>query len=91
MIQDISLFYEKCSSICGSNDCPTEPYYKHPTQSICVSDCPDGYTESGAGCAKDAYCHSTCSSCSIKNDPTKCSTCISSYLLFATPAPVIGS
>lgn len=45
IIQDISLFYEKCASFCGSNDCPANtPYYRHPVDAKCVLDCPDGYT-----------------------------------------------
>jgi len=61
MIQDLTIYYEKCEPYCGSNDCPsTEPYYRHITNpicvsncgtdyidlinKICVSDCPDGFT-----------------------------------------------
>lgn len=44
-IQDISVYFEKCQTYCGSNDCPdTEPYYKHPVDVRCLSNCPDGYT-----------------------------------------------
>ena len=91
MVQDISLYYEKCLPVCGSNNCPVEPYYKHPTQAICVNNCPIGFTESLTSCAPVAFCHSTCGACSVKNDPTKCSSCSSSNLLFATPLPAVGT
>jgi len=45
-IQDISVYFEKCQTYCGSNDCPdTGPYFKHPVDAKCVSVCPDGYTD----------------------------------------------
>lgn len=51
IVQDISIYYEKCESFCGSNICPNiEPYYKHPSLPECVSNCPFGYTESGSNC-----------------------------------------
>lgn len=44
-IQDISLYSEKCSSFCLTNDCPDlTPYYKDPVLAKCIDDCPDGYT-----------------------------------------------
>jgi len=82
IIQDISLYYEKCSSFCGSNDCPaTTPYYRDPdtVTAKCVSDCPHGYTESGNNCVITQLCHSTCGTCSTKNDPGQCSTCSSTF------------
>jgi hypothetical protein len=78
LLQDFSIFYEKCETYCASNDCPdVKPYFKHPSQNKCVADCPDGYTESGTICVSTELCHSTCDTCSIKNDATKCSTCSS--------------
>jgi len=77
IVQDISLFYEKCSSFCGSNICPTAPYFKHPSLNECVADCPNGYTESGNNCVPTQLCHSTCATCGTKNDATQCSTCSS--------------
>jgi hypothetical protein len=51
ILQDVSIFYENCQAYCASNDCPnTQPYFKHPTESRCVADCPDGYTESENYC-----------------------------------------
>ncbi len=78
-IQDISIYFEKCDPVCLSNDCPdTEPYYKHPLESRCVNDCPHGYTEnSPLSCVPTTLCHSTCASCSSKNDATQCLTCSS--------------
>ena len=81
LIQDISIYYEKCHSYCGSNDCPNiEPYYRHPVNLQCISDCPEGFNEAvGNTCAARAFCHSTCDTCSLPNDPTKCLTCSSSF------------
>lgn len=84
IVQDISLYFEKCSSFCQSNNCPaTLPYFKHPTLATCVSDCPDGYTESGDLCVETQFCHSTCGSCLINNDATKCTSCSSSLTSLA--------
>jgi hypothetical protein len=78
LVQDITIYALKCESYCASNDCPdVKPYFKHPSQNKCVADCPDGYTESGTICTSTELCHSTCDTCSIKNDATKCSTCSS--------------
>ena len=53
IIQDISIYYEQCSSYCGSNDCPAiKPYYKDPLLTKCISSCPVGYTESGNYCVQ---------------------------------------
>jgi hypothetical protein len=47
MIQDISIFYEKCSDLCTSNDCPSSgTYYKHRTLAKCVSDCNPDFADS---------------------------------------------
>lgn len=92
MIQDVSIFYEKCLPYCQSNNCPdTLPYYKHPSQSICVNQCPAGYIEAGQNCNPVDYCHSTCATCSLKLDPLQCASCQSNYLLYATPLPVTGT
>lgn len=46
MIQDVTIYYEKCNSYCGSNDCPlVEPYYKHRTDLRCVSVCTPDYAD----------------------------------------------
>jgi len=90
LLQDVSIFYEKCETYCASNDCPnSKPYFKDPLQNRCVADCPDGYTESGNICVSTELCHSTCGTCSIKNDATKCSTCSStlSSLLYNSLTP----
>jgi hypothetical protein len=89
LLQDFSIFYEKCETYCASNDCPAKPYFKHPSQNKCVADCPDGYTESGNLCDSTQLCHSTCDTCSIKHDSTKCSTCSStlSSLLYNSLTP----
>ena len=51
MVQDISIYFEKCSPFCNSNNCPNiEPYYKDPFSDLCVNDCADGYTEVGDLC-----------------------------------------
>jgi hypothetical protein len=84
MIQDISIYYEKCEHYCLSNDCPpTETYYKDPALLKCVNFCPAGFVEDGTGCVPRALCHSTCSTCSVKNDAAQCSGCGSSL----TPLP----
>ena len=91
IVQDISLFFEECSSFCLSNDCPASlPYFKHPVSDICVSDCPFGYTESGDLCAATQFCHSTCGACTVKNDPTKCTSCSSSLTSLTYNAFVTG-
>ena len=78
IVQDISLYFEKCSSFCGSNDCPASvPYFKHPVHAVCVSDCPNGFTEVGDLCVETKFCHSTCGSCTVMNDATKCTSCSS--------------
>jgi len=75
-IQDISVYFEKCQTYCGSNDCPdTEPYFKHPVDSRCVSVCPVGYIESSHNCIPTQLCHSTCDTCLVKNDASSCSSC----------------
>jgi hypothetical protein len=80
IVQDISIYFEECSSFCMSNDCPPSlPYFKHPVSDICVSDCPNGYTEAGDLCVITKFCHSTCQGCSINDDPTKCTSCSSSF------------
>jgi hypothetical protein len=84
------LFYEKCSSFCGSNICPTAPYFKHPSLNKCVDDCPDGYTESGNNCVPTQLCHSTCDTCGTKNDATQCSACsstLTSSLIYSVLTP----
>lgn len=77
MIQDITIYYEKCLSYCNSNDCPVSgTYYKHPTLDKCVSDCPDGFKEDGGtGCVKYEFCHSTCATCDSKIDGSSCLSC----------------
>lgn len=46
MIQDVTIYYEKCQSYCGSNDCPaTEPYYKHRTDLRCVNLCTPDFAD----------------------------------------------
>ncbi len=51
IVQDISLYFEKCSSFCMSNDCPLSlPYFKHQTNDMCVNDCSNGFTEKGDFC-----------------------------------------
>ena len=90
ILQDVAIYYEKCQTYCTSNDCPnTQPYFKHPTESRCVTDCPDGYTESGNLCVSTELCHSTCGTCSVKNNQTKCSTCSSTLtsLVYNTLTP----
>jgi hypothetical protein len=83
MVQDISIFYEKCSSFCMSNECPpTEPYFKDPVLLKCVNSCPAGYVESGNGCTPRTLCHSTCTTCSAKNDAAQCTFCNSSLTSF---------
>ena len=78
-VQDISIYFEQCHPVCASNDCPnTEPYYKHPLESRCVSDCPDGFILNGFNCVTIEFCHSTCDTCSLKADVLKCLTCSSS-------------
>ncbi len=90
IIQDISIYYEKCQSYCGSNDCPdVEPYYKHPTLNKCVSLCPPGYTESANDCIPTAFCHSSCGTCSTKNDASQCLTCLS-YITSLSYEPFAG-
>jgi len=40
IIQDISVYYEKCLPYCQSNDCPSiEPYYKQLNIASCVNNC----------------------------------------------------
>lgn len=46
MIQDFTIYYEKCFSYCGSNDCPNlVPYYKQLNALQCVSDCSPNYID----------------------------------------------
>lgn len=40
MIQDITVYFEKCPEACQSNNCPdAPPYYKHRTLPQCLNDC----------------------------------------------------
>ncbi len=40
ILQDISVFYEACSSFCGSNICSAiQPYYKKSSLYECIDDC----------------------------------------------------
>jgi hypothetical protein len=93
-LQDISLYSQKCADYCLSNNCPDlTPYYKDPFASRCVDDCQDGYTESGTTCIPLEMCHSTCGTCTVKNDPNQCTSCSSTftsltYTPFATGATV---
>lgn len=93
IVQDISIYYERCPTHCTSNDCPdTSPYQKHPSLGKCVNDCPDGYTEDGNNCVPFAFCHSSCSNCDSKVSSTQCSSCSSdlaglNYDTFSGPAP----
>ena len=51
IIQDISVYYEKCFTFCGSNLCPDDlPYYKLLGPNECVAKCPHGYKEDGNNC-----------------------------------------
>ncbi len=51
MVQDITVFYEKCKPMCNSNICPDAlPYFKHPLEQKCVNICPAGYVENGDQC-----------------------------------------
>jgi hypothetical protein len=76
----VSLYAEKCHSFCGSKLCPDlTPYFKLDGVNECVADCPNGFTEDGDLCVPTKLCHSTCGTCSIKGDPTKCSTCSSTF------------
>jgi hypothetical protein len=44
LLQDFSIFYEKCETYCASNDCPdVKPYFKHPSQNKCIN-FSDNYT-----------------------------------------------
>lgn len=51
----------------------------HPNTVECVSECPNGYKISANECVPIALCHSTCNTCEIKNDPTQCSLCSSTF------------
>lgn len=78
MIQDISVYFERCFPYCKSNVCPdTTPYYKHPSEDKCVMQCPKGSMIDGNQCVSVNLCHSTCATCSVKNDASKCSGCSS--------------
>ncbi len=46
MIQDISIYFEKCPVYCGSNNCPdTGPYYKNGALAQCVNNCNPTYAD----------------------------------------------
>lgn len=93
MIQDISVYFERCPTHCNSNKCPdTGSYYTHPDLTSCVNDCPDGYDENGGtGCVAFEFCHSTCgNTCSPTRNAATCSTCpttLSTYLPYNTLTP----
>lgn len=55
MIQDITIYYEKCLPYCGSNDCPDiMPYYKQLNTLQCVSDCSPYFADTvGLQCVID--------------------------------------
>ena len=55
MIQDITIYYEKCLPYCGSNNCPdTVPYYKQLNSLSCVNDCSPNYADvNGLQCVTD--------------------------------------
>jgi hypothetical protein len=95
-LQDISLYSQKCADFCVSNDCPDlTPYYQDPFLPRCVENCQDGYTENGTSCVILEMCHSTCGTCSVKNNADQCLTCSSvftslSYVPFAT-GQTVGS
>lgn len=94
-MQDISVFYSKCDSGCIT--CASSPsqcsscngtYYKSPTENKCIANCPVGYSEAtGNTCVQFEFCHSTCESCSVMNNPSKCSTCPTSPILYETLSP----
>lgn len=90
MVQDISIYLEKCATICVTNDCPSvTPYYKHPTDDRCVNVCPLGYIGDVDTCATVQFCSSTCDTCAVKNNGAQCSTCSStlSSLAYDTLTP----
>ena len=60
-------------------DCGTN--FADLNTNLCVSDCPDGYTENTNYCTPTAFCHSTCQICALKNDPAQCTTCSSTFAL----------
>ena len=44
MVQDVSIYFERCEHQCLSTNCPVVlPHYKLSNANTCVSDCPDGY------------------------------------------------
>lgn len=47
MLQDISIYYEKCLPICNSNICPDAmPYFKDLNVDQCVASCgPNNYAD----------------------------------------------
>jgi hypothetical protein len=55
------------------------PDYADATSQSCVADCPNGYTENEVekSCAQFEFCHSTCGTCSVNSDASKCLTCTS--------------
>jgi hypothetical protein len=97
MVQDISIYYERCPTHCGSKHClDAGPYYTHPDIVSCVNDCPDGFNEDGGtGCIPFAFCHSTCAdTCNSPNNAAQCSACpttLSGYLPYDTLATPPGA
>lgn len=46
IVQDISVYYEKCLPYCNSNDCPSiEPYYKQLGVDSCVNNCSPNFAD----------------------------------------------
>ena len=93
MLQDITIYAEKCKSLCGSNVCPIMPYYKDPNALQCISICPIGYIGNPTTFACDPVllCHSNCTTCNAKNDPAQCSSCTSTLTELNTATESSGS
>ncbi len=52
-----------------------------------MNDCEIGYTEVGNYCSPTSLCHSICDTCTVNNDTTKCSNCLSSLMSYQLPLP----
>lgn len=77
MVQDITIYAQKCKQSCATNNCPVAPYFVHPDLLRCVAICPAGYIGNGDNCDPVQFCHSTCGDCNSKNNANDCTTCSS--------------
>lgn len=85
----IEPYYKQLSVDSCVNNC--SPNFADPVNLNCVAICPDGYTETlSSTCTKVDMCHSTCGTCSINNDPTKCTTCSSTLTSLAYSPFAVG-